>query len=278
MQLLIFQINAMTSFPEHEGIYCHHSRPVPMVETMGVIQRVFRRGTHYSYTLDDGTGTIQCVIWIPEEHRMLYSTNAIKGLEMYNIGQVVRVQGIPGTYLRRMQLTVLPGKISPCHDPNDETVFRLRVLHQERTAYTQESVLPDIIFKEAERATASPATKETLLQTLREWLNLREGKTFSYFDIEGDEGNSSAASALLKQRFPSLHPVHEEAEKMKLITECLLILEDENSIEEIREGEVMTFRVLKGAYRKRRRRRSIDGQEKSEWLHKVIVLDDDDDD
>jgi len=65
---------------------------------------------------------------------------------------------------------------------------------------------------------------------------------------------------------------------MQLITECLLILEDENSIEEIREEEeVMTFRVLRGAYRKRRRRRSVDGVEKAEWLHKVIVLDDDDD-
>lgn len=65
---------------------------------------------------------------------------------------------------------------------------------------------------------------------------------------------------------------------MQLITECLLILEDENSIEEIREEEVMTFRVLRSAYRKRRRRRSVDGVEKAEWLHKVIVLDDDDDD
>jgi len=81
MQLMIFQINAMTSVPEHEGtllllfsflfcsrnsrarltpfflylrqyvgIYFHHSRPVAMVETMGVVQKVFRRGTHYSYT------------------------------------------------------------------------------------------------------------------------------------------------------------------------------------------------------------------------------------
>jgi len=117
---------------------------------------------------------------------MLYSTNTIKGLEMYSIGQVVRVQGAPGTYLRRMQLTVLPGNIckypqaacalftrmadwrrfnneitlsvlisichiplAPCNDPNDETVFRLRVLKQERTAYTQEPVLPEIILKEA---------------------------------------------------------------------------------------------------------------------------------
>ena len=45
-----------------------------------------------------------------------------------------------------------------------------------------------------------PASKETLLQTLRTWLDSRQGKIFCYFDLDNDEGNSIAARAVLKQQ------------------------------------------------------------------------------
>ena len=42
------------------------------------------------------------------------------------------------------------------------------------------------------------ADKETLLGALREWLKAREGTTFSYFDMEGDDGLAAVARKVIR--------------------------------------------------------------------------------
>ncbi|KAG0054341.1 hypothetical protein BGZ83_011447, partial [Gryganskiella cystojenkinii] len=119
----------------------------------------------------------------------------------------------------------------PCKDPNEETVFRLRVMHLERTVYTQESVLPERVMKEA-----------------------------------------------------AYHPVHEAAQMMKLMTDCLHTLRTEGLID-IQDDDTLVFRAVVRTQqhhhrdRRRNQRSSVyEEEKKQELLHKVINLDDDDDD
>lgn len=117
------------------GIYRHHSHTVRTTEIMGIIRCVQRKTvsiiyacryvvtSHRSCTsvpvnqvslavvVDDGTGVIQCVIWIPDEYRMIRDTSLVPGLKTFEQGQVVRVTGCPGEYRGEMQLTVQPGDV-----------------------------------------------------------------------------------------------------------------------------------------------------------------------
>ncbi|KAG0079846.1 CST complex subunit STN1 [Linnemannia elongata] len=141
-QLMIFQVHALVPVPACEGVYSHHGHPVGMVEIMGVIQSVNRALKYISYTVDDGTGAIQCVMWIPDNHLMVQDTNSIQGLKMFSLGDVVRVKGYLEAFRDSMQIDVQPGCIVGYEDPNAETLFRLQVLNLERNVYSKPVELP----------------------------------------------------------------------------------------------------------------------------------------
>lgn len=61
--------------------------------------------------VDDGTGVMQCIIWIPHEYKMIQDTNLVPGLKTFELGQVIRVIGCPGEYRGEIQLTVQPGDV-----------------------------------------------------------------------------------------------------------------------------------------------------------------------
>ncbi|KAK5799010.1 hypothetical protein F5H01DRAFT_326817 [Linnemannia elongata] len=141
-QLMIFQVHALVPVPACEGVYSHHGHPVGMVEIMGVIQSVNRALKYISYTVDDGTGAIQCVMWIPDNHLTVQDTNSIQGLKMFSLGDVVKVKGYLEAFRDSMQIDVQPGCIVGYEDPNAETLFRLQVLNLERNVYSKPVELP----------------------------------------------------------------------------------------------------------------------------------------
>jgi ribosomal protein L21E len=140
-------------------------------------------------------------MWIPDRFQAVQDTGSIAWLQIFSLGEVVKLTGQPSVFRDSMQIDFQPGCIgsvqemdmsqyicrlrlskddyiqiltSPvvisssgpnylerCRDPNAETLFRLRVLNQEREVYTKPLELPDFILQEV---------KVALCSTLSSWI------------------------------------------------------------------------------------------------------------
>ncbi|KAF8929435.1 CST complex subunit STN1 [Dissophora ornata] len=251
------------------GIYRHHSHPVRAVEIMGVVQMVHRANKRILYNLDDGTGAIQCIMWIPDEYLALQNTSRIPGLEAHELGDVIRVVGQPSDFKGCIQITFGPGDSAVCTDPNDETNFRLRVLSQEKFVYSKPVVLPDIVLQEAQKQERgqSEVTQVMLLDHLREWARSRKEAEFDYIDMVDDEESKQLACKVIQAETRSIVPVPGEESARKLMVECLRQLELEGVVE-CKSLSEMVFRVVKTPVDVNR----------AEWVDGLIVLDDSEDD
>ncbi|KAF9391823.1 CST complex subunit STN1 [Podila verticillata] len=247
LQLMICQIKKLIRIPDLDGIYRHHSHTVRTTEIMGMIQRVQRKTSSIVYALDDGTGVMQCIIWIPDEYKMIQDTSLVPGLKTFELGQVVRVTGCPGEYRGEIQLTVQPGDVSLCSDPNDETVFRLQALNMEKV-YTNAVKLPPHIrdqatFEQASQSTRSAKdkphpTKITLFNAIRDWVSNRKGEEFTFMELDDDPAIRDLAMTMASQE--SDHPVLESSRALRLVAGTVQDLIREGSIE-VRDRENMVL-------------------------------------
>ncbi|KAF9413540.1 Vacuolar protein-sorting-associated protein 27 [Podila epigama] len=254
MQLMIGQVKKLVKVADYDGmqslivgarvVYRHHTHPVRSVEVMGMVRRVQRRTASINYALDDGTGVLQCIMWIPDECKILQDTSHIPGLRVFELGQVIRVRGIPGEYKGDMQLVIKPGDMSLCSDPNDETTFRLEVLNKERFVYTQPVILPDYDTNRAQ-VTGKDAneTKEwsmtTLFKAMKDWVACRQQETFSFMDLEDDPTIAGIAMTLAAQG-QNVQSVHTSARALRLVANTVQDLIQEGSIE-VRDKDRMTL-------------------------------------
>lgn len=189
-QLMIFQVHALVPVPACEGVYSHHGHPVSMVEIMGVIQSVNRAVKYISYTLDDGTGAIQCVMWIPDNYLMVQDTSSIQGLKVFSLGDVVRVKGYLEAFRDSIQIDAQPGCIVGCEDPNAETLFKLQVLNLERDVYSKPLELP--YFVQQQFGVETVLDKEETIK-----LDSTKGEATKGNSAKGEatKGNSTKAEA-----------------------------------------------------------------------------------
>ncbi|KAF9361400.1 hypothetical protein BGX26_003533 [Mortierella sp. AD094] len=168
-----------------------------------------------------------------------------------------------------MQVTFQPGD----SDPNDETIFRLRVLNQEQSVYSKPVVLPDVVLSEIDvhdtkKDMASPVSEETLLDAIRAWVTKRD--EFFYLDLEDDEENSKLARDIS----PGIHPGRERTQVIELMGRCLKHLLSEGTVE-FKNMERMILRVVKTpAVAAARVPPNVIDLELDEVMHEAIVLDD----
>ncbi|KAK3842163.1 MAG: hypothetical protein J3R72DRAFT_523908 [Linnemannia gamsii] len=230
IQLMIFQVKALVPVPDYEGMYSHHTHPVRMVEIMGVIQSVNRATKYINYTVDDGTGAIRCIMWIPDRFQTVQETScSITWLQTFSLGEVVKVIGQPSVFRDVMQIDFQPGCIESCEDPNAETLFRLRVLNQERDVYTKPLELPEFILQEVKNK--EQVTTTTLLDRLRVWV--LERKEFGILEMLNDPVNREIAEQVADIKGQVMRPT------MK----CIKLLLAEGSLEYFNES-TMEFRVV----------------------------------
>ncbi|KAG0354112.1 CST complex subunit STN1 [Gamsiella multidivaricata] len=265
LQLMIFQVKTLTSVPEHDGIYCHHSHPVRNVEIMGVVQMVHRASKRILYNLDDGTGAIQCIMWIPDQYLAMQITSGIPGHQEHKLGEVIRLIGQPTEFKGCIQITFQPGDTATCEDPNEETVFRLRVLNQERFVYSKPVVLPDI-----EKKSRPPVSTITLLDRIRAWVSSRD--EFDYLELEDDKVNNELAREIVRGAAPGIHPALETAQAAKLISKCVQQLMSERIVE-FKSMSQMILRVVKAPSLSTTIPMLLDSA-RDEWTPNLIVLDD----
>ncbi|KAF9148704.1 CST complex subunit STN1 [Linnemannia schmuckeri] len=225
LQLMIFQVKALKPVPDYEGVYSHHTHPVSMVEIMGVIQSVNRAIKYLSYTVDDGTGAIQCVMWIPDNYLMVQDTDTIVGLRAFSLGDVVRVRGHVEVFRDVMQIDVPPGCIEVCEDPNAETLFRLRVLNQERDVYTKPLKLPNFILREVgidipldeEEMAKEEVTKEVTNKEANKEEIAKEEVAKENVANEEDTKEEATKARVAKVDVPKEEVTQDEVTKMALL-------------------------------------------------------------
>lgn len=61
--------------------------------------------------MDDGTGAIQCIMWIPDNFQAIQDTSSIAWLKTFSLGEVVKVTGQPAVFRDVMQIDFQPGCI-----------------------------------------------------------------------------------------------------------------------------------------------------------------------
>ncbi|KAG0267087.1 hypothetical protein BG011_009159 [Mortierella polycephala] len=230
MQLMIFQVKSLSRVPDQD--------------------------------VDDGTGAIQCIMWVPDQYQSVQHTGAVPWLQPHDLGQLVRIVGQPNEYKGLMQVTFQPGQASLCHDPNDETVFRLRVLNQESLVYSKGIELPENVHLQAANSVANSragniarddprddprvgqkkVTQDILLDRIRVWVTGRQ--EFSLLDLQGDEQIEHMASEVILGTCLNIHLNQVTAHVDKLLTECVLQLLSEKMVE-YKDEMTMEFRVLK---------------------------------
>ncbi|KAF9991580.1 hypothetical protein BGZ65_000400, partial [Modicella reniformis] len=157
-----------------------------------------------------------------------------------------------------------------CDDPNDETLFRLQVLYQERVFYSKPVVLPDIILQEAEKKNQPPVSEETFENSMRAWMSTRG--EFDYLELEDDDEINRIAREVVRIGNPRIHPVHETAQVTKLMTNCLQRMVSKGIIEVKSKSEV-TFRFISDSSTARTGVTLQDG----ELIRNVVELDGNDD-
>ncbi|OBZ89531.1 CST complex subunit STN1 [Choanephora cucurbitarum] len=113
--------------------YCGHR--IKFVEICGIIVAVEFSSTSYRYTgvflLDDGTGTIECVLWL---NSMKLDNN-----RPFELGTTIRIMGKISTVRDEKQITVYD--LYPTHDPHLEVTHFLQAI-QLKKIYQQQVQMP----------------------------------------------------------------------------------------------------------------------------------------
>ncbi|KAF9899327.1 CST complex subunit STN1 [Lobosporangium transversale] len=248
LQLMIFQVKALQRV---QGVYYHHTHAVRNVEIMGMIQLVHRRPKFILYNVDDGTGAVQCIMWIPDQYQNIQDTDRVPALHMHELGQVIRVVGQPSEFKGHIQVTFHPGDAQICTDPNDETIFRLRVLNMERSIYSKPVRLPDVILSKiayqvqessCEERSELSFLEEKLLRRVTDWVLKRI--EFCYLELEDDEDNNKLAHEVVKIKYPGIPSRNQQEQAHKMIRDCLKQLISEGVLEYI-SIEKMILHVVK---------------------------------
>ncbi|KAF9425732.1 CST complex subunit STN1 [Entomortierella beljakovae] len=274
LQLMIFQVKTLQPVPDQDGVYCHHSHKIRTVEIMGVVQQVYRGSKFTSYNLDDGTGAIRCMMWFPDNYRDTQNTD----VKEFELGQLVRIVGQPSEYKGFLQVVFQPGDIYP----NDETIFRLRVLNKERSVYSKPVILPDIVLSGIDlnqkivsstimpcekKSYPSDVSKTALLDATRSWVSRQN--EFSYLDFEDDDEINKLARDIVQAYTPGIHPGRERLQASELMNECIQQLLSEGIIE-FKSLEKMILRVIKS----RNDKPEVIDLDPDENMEEIIVMDD----
>ncbi|KAJ1990274.1 hypothetical protein H4R33_001778 [Dimargaris cristalligena] len=100
--------------------------PPQRAQVTGIITSIHQTATYMSYTVDDGTGALPCISWIPAHLR-----NQPEHQPDFDLGQLVSVEGRLSDYKGTRQMTIQT--IRRLEDPNEEIHHWLQVVYNHRT-------------------------------------------------------------------------------------------------------------------------------------------------
>ncbi|XVE54440.1 hypothetical protein DITRI_Ditri03aG0081500 [Diplodiscus trichospermus] len=144
VKLLGFNILSLTtSF--NSSTFCLNGNPISRTEIVGVItSREQKPSKFLKFTLDDGTASITCILWLNQQTSRYFSKRQPTTVRVISdlaqrfaadvqIGKVARVRGRITCYRGEFQVTVSDVVIE--RDPNAETLHWLDCLYLARHCY-----------------------------------------------------------------------------------------------------------------------------------------------
>ncbi|KAK9702634.1 hypothetical protein K7432_011146 [Basidiobolus ranarum] len=201
--------------PEFSDVHFYLNHPIRNVEIVGIIIESDATTNYISYSIDDGTGIIACIQWVPAAERL------IPYRETKELGSLVRVSGKIGEFRERRQLTIRELVIE--EDVNFEIQRWVEIVHLKLKIYDIPFVYPTDIVEEFFPAYSidSNITKEekkqpntttvelsetTFRKSLKEYIERKRFTSFHYGDIRAAEELISIAKQVLLQQYHCTDP------------------------------------------------------------------------
>ncbi|KAK3819499.1 MAG: hypothetical protein J3Q66DRAFT_158842 [Benniella sp.] len=193
---------------------------------MGSVIRIKRFSNHVLYDLDDGTAVIQCIRWTADE--------VVLPSQDLRVFQEVKITGLLQDYKGSRQVKFVLRDTLICDDPNDLSLFRLRVVMLERFVYSKPVVLPASIVQEEQKRkekekkekekekekerekekekererkrekeekrkkSQPPVSEDTLLSRIRTWISTRD--EFAFIELFRDEETQRIACEIVRAK------------------------------------------------------------------------------
>ncbi|KAI9146267.1 hypothetical protein BKA69DRAFT_7568 [Paraphysoderma sedebokerense] len=135
----INDIQNLVEYNEYPDVYFMLNHPIRAVAILGVVVGKDITSNFNSYLIDDSTGLINVIQWIPTTQRYNQSRRT------FELGDSVIARGKLGHY--RGERQIVAWDIDRATDPNAESFHRLQCLKLRKQFYDKPFVLPDSISK-----------------------------------------------------------------------------------------------------------------------------------
>ncbi|RIA95514.1 hypothetical protein C1645_816609 [Glomus cerebriforme] len=127
--------------------YGKSNRPIQFVDIIGIIRAIVPFRKVIIYYLDDGSSTIACVEFIPEDitspqqDDSIYdsastSTRVPLVLNKFNLSELVRISGIISEYKERKEIKIR--QMDKIEDPNEELLRWIEIIDLKTNVYSKE--------------------------------------------------------------------------------------------------------------------------------------------
>ncbi|XWS67152.1 hypothetical protein CRYUN_Cryun05aG0262700 [Craigia yunnanensis] len=145
VKLLGFDLLSLTPSSINSSTFCLNGNPISRTEILGVItSRDHKPNKFLKFTLDDGTASITCILWLNHLNNPYFSKRQSATVRVISdmakrfaaalqIGKVARVRGRITSFRGGLQVTVSDVVIE--RDPNAETLHWLDCLSLARRCY-----------------------------------------------------------------------------------------------------------------------------------------------
>ncbi|CAH3188410.1 unnamed protein product [Porites evermanni] len=167
IKMFVKDVYELHECADYRGVFCYaNNHPVIRVEVLGHIVSIDEKEKLTSYGVDDGSGTILCCKWHPAASDLKSTCSGNR--ELYNLGQLVTVQGKISTFREQRQLTV--DFIYAESDPNVEVLFWLEAINLGNNIYSKKSFTNSLKNPPAgiDELTKEEELKRAILQQIKE--------------------------------------------------------------------------------------------------------------
>jgi hypothetical protein len=168
VKLFLGDVLALTDYPDQPGVFAVLNHPVQTVHVMGDVVLVDHRRYFTSYSIDDGTGSVECIRW--------YNKDPVPRIRL---GQLVSVYGKLVDYRGARQIRVY--QIFAEGNPNTEVLHMAAILRLKSTVYKTPFSMPvDLVrYQEGEDKKQNRNPKEVIVEILKKWLQRTTPDCFS---------------------------------------------------------------------------------------------------
>ncbi|CAB4495722.1 uncharacterized protein OCT59_009562 [Rhizophagus irregularis] len=116
--------------------YGQSNRPVQCVDIIGIVRAIDIFRKVIKYYIDDGSSTISCVEFIPDDLINSSSKLALSQLNKFNISELVRVGGMLNEYKNRKEIKIR--HMNKIEDPNEELLRWTEIICLKKDVYCKE--------------------------------------------------------------------------------------------------------------------------------------------